>query len=470
MATESLGIDRQEFQNVWLRTEAPVAEGEVTRSWLWGPEPRSNGLEERYLNSPGQNRTVQYFDKGRMEINDPDANPGDPWYVTSGLLTRELISGQIQIGDTTFMDTGEGAAIHVAGDPQSPFPHYRHLADIIDIGQDDRTGERADAILTPLGIRNDGAVPDDAAAEFVEYVVYHGPMGEDVGYNIPRSFWDYLNAPGIVYEQDGSLAEAEPLFFWIYVMGLPIADPFWVEVAVDGVKQWVLVQPFERRVLTYTPKNPDGWQVEMGNIGQHYRDWRNQFFDPARGDADMDFYGLAPGETWRFRTSHSVDETWNTTGVDDSFVPGSTLYAREEFKLEGRRTTFWSADESGVYLHGWEVRDGQGIIRSMVSYAPAIHVLPSAFEEQILVTNVTAISMLHDRIDMRVEVTVDTKQLVSTPAGIFQTWRLESTPLPERGMDHRLGTTFWFEPEIGVVQWLDNGFSANLISSSTLED
>ena len=38
--------------------------------------------------------------------------------------------------------------------------------------------------------------------------------------------------------------------------------------------QWVLVQPFERRVLTYTPSNAAGWHVEMGNVGRHYYSWR----------------------------------------------------------------------------------------------------------------------------------------------------------------------------------------------------
>ena len=36
----------------------------------------------------------------------------------------------------------------------------------------------------------------------------------------------------------------------------------------------MLIQCFERRCLTYTPGNPDGWQVEAGNVGQHYFHWR----------------------------------------------------------------------------------------------------------------------------------------------------------------------------------------------------
>jgi hypothetical protein len=36
---------------------------------------------------------------------------------------------------------------------------------------------------------------------------------------------------------------------------------------VGGVTKPVLVQLFERRVLTYTPGNPAGFEVEMGNVG-----------------------------------------------------------------------------------------------------------------------------------------------------------------------------------------------------------
>ena len=43
---------------------------------------------------------------------------------------------------------------------------------------------------------------------------------------------------------------------------------------VGGIQHQVLVQVFERRVLTYTPSNPDGWKVEAGNVGQHYYTWR----------------------------------------------------------------------------------------------------------------------------------------------------------------------------------------------------
>ena len=43
---------------------------------------------------------------------------------------------------------------------------------------------------------------------------------------------------------------------------------------VAGQQRTVLIQVFERRVLTYTAANQPAFQVEMGNIGQHYYRWR----------------------------------------------------------------------------------------------------------------------------------------------------------------------------------------------------
>ena len=41
-----------------------------------------------------------------------------------------------------------------------------------------------------------------------------------------------------------------------------------------GQQQDVLIQCFERRCLTWTPTNPEGWKVEAANIGRHYYVWR----------------------------------------------------------------------------------------------------------------------------------------------------------------------------------------------------
>ncbi|MEZ4570080.1 MAG: clostripain-related cysteine peptidase [Thermomicrobiales bacterium] len=53
-----------------------------------------------------------------------------------------------------------------------------------------------------------------------------------------------------------------------------MTEAYWATVEVAGTPKDVLSQCFERRCLTYTPDNDPGWQVEAGNVGLHYYDWR----------------------------------------------------------------------------------------------------------------------------------------------------------------------------------------------------
>ncbi len=72
------------------------------------------------------------------------------------------------------------------------------------------------------------------------------------------------------------VAVSEALLFEnpYFATGLPITEAYWVRIKVAGTVKPVLLQCFERRCLTYTPDNPSGWQVEQGNVGQHYYQWR----------------------------------------------------------------------------------------------------------------------------------------------------------------------------------------------------
>src|SRR5207344_629264 len=73
--------------------------------------------QEKYVDAPTGTgtRLVQYFDKSRMEINNPNGDQNSPFYVTNGLLTIELISGQMQIGDNSFVNR-YSAHIPISGD------------------------------------------------------------------------------------------------------------------------------------------------------------------------------------------------------------------------------------------------------------------------------------------------------------------------------------------------------------------
>ena len=114
------------FMAVWERTDRAVQRGQTNRSWLWGPQPL-NTLQEPYSDSPGGQRQVQYFDKSRMEINNPAANA-----VTNGLLATELIKGELQVGDTP-RETKEPALVNVAGDSDDlDGPVYASLTGLLD--------------------------------------------------------------------------------------------------------------------------------------------------------------------------------------------------------------------------------------------------------------------------------------------------------------------------------------------------
>lgn len=89
---------KQSFQYVWEHNDLPVAAGRAGRSWAWGPRANTQPMREPYIDAllPESSRMVQYFDKGRMEINNPVGDPNDPWHVTSGLLPHELMTGAIR--------------------------------------------------------------------------------------------------------------------------------------------------------------------------------------------------------------------------------------------------------------------------------------------------------------------------------------------------------------------------------------
>src|SRR5215203_3698830 len=120
------------FQNTWHRTDAPVAEGKVPRTWVWGPTP-GKSLQEAFKEGPNGQHLVQYFDKARMEINNPNGNPADPYYVTNGLLVVEMISGKVQSGVNTF-EASSPSDIRVAGDDGSDAPTFSALQNVASVG------------------------------------------------------------------------------------------------------------------------------------------------------------------------------------------------------------------------------------------------------------------------------------------------------------------------------------------------
>jgi hypothetical protein len=292
--------DEGAFYRLWERTDAPVQNDSVERTWYWGPAPLTT-LDEQYVEGYQGTRRVQYWDKGRMEISNPNENPANPWYVTAGLLSLELISGQLQVGDAQFDMRGR-AQIPIAGDPLATNPNaptYASFAAVTTVpannhftpsseatgdyglggtGSVPRYGELVDETLDMYG--NIGSNPDLATAHPGTRLVYYDPV---LGHNIPVVFWDFLQRVGKV--QINGEERLDVLVDWQYVMGHPVSEPYWVWTQVNHQDMNILVQVYERRVLTYNPNNPPGWEVEMGNIGQHYHTWRYGYVEPANTPA-----------------------------------------------------------------------------------------------------------------------------------------------------------------------------------------
>lgn len=341
--------DESAFLRVWERTDAPVADGTVERTWYWGPEPLQT-IDEEYLEGVDGTRRVQYWDKGRMEISNPNDNATDPWYVTSGLLSLEMIAGRIQVGDTEF-ERRAAAQIPIAGDPDPEAnpdaPTYADFFEVTTVLLDSRLQP---ILADPIGpVAADSAAPPrfgDLVAETIDgngevdrrpelaaaypgtrLVYYDGVLS----HNIPQVFWDFLQAVGPV--QINGEERQDLLMDWLYVMGHPASEPYWVTTKVNGEDQDLLVQVYERRILTYNPNNPPQWQVELGNIGRHYATWRyelteppppinfirpdnvNAVVEPPEGPSGTTFavtlFGFEPGEdvsVWLTLPDQSVEE------------------------------------------------------------------------------------------------------------------------------------------------------------------
>jgi len=257
------------FNTVWDRTDKPVAGHQASRSWYWGPVPGQT-KQEPYAEGVGGTRMVQYFDKSRMEINNPSGDKNSAFYVTNGLLTIELMAGKIQTGNNKYQDSYP-AYISIAGDAgDSKSPTYAAFAGVSntplgDHKASDRSGQN---VVNTIDVR--GRVLTDTNLTPAVKLTHFEPL---TGHNIADPFWLFLNAKGVVIN-NGKLETAAINDLWFYASGYPVSEPYWGKFTTGGQVKDVLIQAFERRVLTYVPSNAAAFQVEMGNIGQHYYDWR----------------------------------------------------------------------------------------------------------------------------------------------------------------------------------------------------
>jgi len=251
-ALEASGLQMpQEF----IQLHEAVGDGKIQRGelqgvpWMFGP---NKDVPITYETYNGKQRIVAYFHKARMEEGG-----------TTGLLAKELITGQMQTGDATFEFKGP-ADIAAVGDKVPGNITYKELS------------QNQYQTVEP------NQFEQRTVNEFKNFF-------RESGKRIPGTTDEFAYNRGIE------------------LIGNPITEAKWVKAKVGGVEKDVLVQAFERRVLTYTPDNDDPWKVEMGNIGQHYNKWRY-------GE------GGTGGQETEIKTHHFQGKGWYFESDVESFL------------------------------------------------------------------------------------------------------------------------------------------------------
>lgn len=200
---ETDNVIAQPFQQHYWRHQGPRVLGYV----------QSNPLEiNGYL--------AQYFEKGRVEDHSHETT--DPqWTLMYGRLTVELM-------EQAYWFPVNGTQI-TYGDLQV-YAEGRQPA--------------------PAGFTHGTLLVEGGA-----FVPFDAQLNAAPGYVVPDYFWTYINRSDLF---PGG---------WMHDIGLPLTNAFNVETVKGGQLRPILMQAFERSVLTYDPLNPVEWQIERGNIG-----------------------------------------------------------------------------------------------------------------------------------------------------------------------------------------------------------
>jgi hypothetical protein len=249
-----------QFKAIVERTDLPIIQGRVSRSWLWGPGGFKTDAGETYEEGQNGRRLVQYYDKARLELTTSGRGP------TSGLLAKELMTGQLQLGDNKFEQRGP-SSISVAGDPDDTLaPTYADLGLLFE-----RPAFTTTLVISTF-IRPDGT--QATLPSLAQYNVTYEEYAPGSRHTIASVFKNFLNSDGLVF-QNGQLVQGKLFDSALFTTGLPLTEPYWTRAKIAGRVQDVLVQGFERRVMTYAPTEANaGFRVETGNVGRHYFQWR----------------------------------------------------------------------------------------------------------------------------------------------------------------------------------------------------
>ena len=261
-ATADVPVD-DHFAAFWARTDLPVLQGNVARTWVWGPAAISDVIEESESRD-GSSSSAQFFEKGRMALPSEDIRGAR----SEGLQTIPIVLDMVRGVPSRFSEAElelSPLTMPVAGDADSPgAPRYAGIQRLMDLDPFDES--------EPLVMAIDADGNLTAREDLTIHGVVAGPIDSGTGHRIASVFNDFLSSTGLVWE--GEELIAEPLFTEPLVMtGRPIMEAYWVSIYIAGERHDVLLQCFEWRCMTFTPSNPKNWQVEFTNTGAHYFGW-----------------------------------------------------------------------------------------------------------------------------------------------------------------------------------------------------
>ncbi len=280
--------DKSTFEATWGLTDKAILDGQQ-QSWLWGPQPFGGPVLEQYASAAAQanGKLVQYWDKGRLE-RQSDGKGG--FLFSVGKLGWELLTGKVDLGGGQTSDLGP-AQIPLVG-PRSETAQQTiitragatstfKLAPTYADAQIEAAQRTLDYRGAPITwkLLPGGKIEQFTPPTTVRLTNYDPESGHNVA-DVFAAWYDktfFTSADNdplhtLNATLQGKLEGLDP--------GHPLTDPFWVEVTVDGTDRLILVQVFERWTMTYAPENPVGWQIELGNVGLHYYEWRYEI--PAR--------------------------------------------------------------------------------------------------------------------------------------------------------------------------------------------
>lgn len=230
------------FQRTWV-SEADASTGVID---LWGNEPLSWRVEP-YIGAPNNRRVVQYFERGRMEVESGSSE------ISYGSLVAEMVSGQIDLGHDMQIERQAPDIPIDSGDADDRIPTYLTLSRFLHQPADDQTGERIRDWISSAGRFERDSTPQ---------VLQYGRYIDQTGHNLPDVTVELFRRP----EFQGNA--------WIESFGYPITEPFWADYRrMDDVLP-SLVQVFERRILVYTPGFEPARAFTVANSGRHYSWWR----------------------------------------------------------------------------------------------------------------------------------------------------------------------------------------------------